>query len=81
MKRYLDGHVGELILLCAFLVSLVSFTVIYAVKGVESQLLGGVTLAALSSLATYMQKRGTQLTTNVETARDVVSNPPKKEEE
>lgn len=67
MGRWYDGHVGELILATVFVLSLTGFTLVYLIKGDESQLLGGVSLAALSSLATYMQKR--TVTENAETPR------------
>lgn len=67
--RWYSGHIGEMILATVFLVSLGAFTLVYLKTGKESQMLGGAVLAALSALATYMQKRGTQIpTTNVETA-------------
>jgi ABC-type Fe3+-siderophore transport system permease subunit len=74
MRRYLDGHIGELILLAAFLAALITFGIVYALTKQESTLLGGIVMGALTSLGTYMQKRAST-TTNVDTANiDKIEN-------
>ena len=69
MKHYFDGHIGDLILFGAFVMALGTFALVFIITRQESNLLAGITMASLTALGTYMQKRPAQSTiTNVDTA-------------
>lgn len=73
---YLEGHVGDLILLTAFLASLTAFVVLL-LKGHESQILGSIALASLASLGTNMTKRPAPQTTVENVEKITVEDQPK----
>lgn len=79
MRKYLEGHIGDLILLTAFLAALITFGVVFAITHQESTLLGGIVMGALTSLGTYMQKRaaGVAQTTTTNVANiEKIETPP-----
>jgi hypothetical protein len=69
MRRYLDGHIGDLILLTAFTISVAAFVLVFLVTKTESTLLGGLAAAMGGALGAYMQKRAqSSTTTNIDSA-------------
>jgi hypothetical protein len=66
---YLEGHIGDLILLSGFTIAVLAFVVVFFVTKTESTLLGTLAATMGGALATYMQKRATATsTTNIDSA-------------
>lgn len=77
MNKWLDGHVGDLILWSVFVLCLTAHLIAVLV-GKPDQTLAGAVLGSMGALGAYMQKRATtSTTTNVDTANIARMEAPK----
>lgn len=69
MNKYLQGHVGELILFFGFALSVVAFVLVFLITKTESTLLGTLAASMGGGLTAYMQRRAQSTsTTNIDSS-------------